>query len=106
MTTHRNYAAWLLDLLGVAIIMGEVFRNWFWGHQMEWWVVLVGATFGFVGFYLTNPPGAITAGTFIVDSGVKIIGVVRSGRRASDPVVPQVVAPPMVKPEPPPAGGE
>lgn len=67
-------------------------------------VFYVAAVIGFVGFYGLDPKRAKDGGSFIVDSAVRIIGVVRNGRRSSDVAV---VAVPVVRPgdEPePPAG--
>ena len=91
--SHVKWAARLFVTIGVVIVLGEVLRNWIQGHEIEGWVIAIGATFGFFGFYLMNPKGALGAYGFVVDSSVKIIGVVRSGRRSTDNIV-AVAAPP------------
>lgn len=103
-TTHhlKPQALWtarILAVVGVAIILTEVARNWFWDHRIEAWVIAIGSAFGFVGFYLLSPASALVAFGFLRDSTVQIITVVRSGRRASDPIVTQVTpAPPPLAP--------
>jgi hypothetical protein len=102
---HRQalWAARFFAALGTLIILVEVARNWIGNHRIEGWVVAIGAAFGFIGFYLLDSTGALTAFGFLRDSTVQIIGVVRSGRRATDPIVPQVsVAPAPTDPAAPP----
>lgn len=84
---HFKWVSWGLALLGVAIILGEIVRNWMFGHRIEAWVVAIGCGFGFFGFYGMDSKRAKDAFGFAVDNSVKVIGVVRSGRRSTDPVV-------------------
>jgi hypothetical protein len=97
----RNWVAWLLAFLGVVIICAEVVRNWFFDHRIEAWVIAIGSAFGFIGFFLIDPNRALIAFGFLRDSTVQIVGVVRSGRRSTDPIVPQVVVTPAKPPDPP-----
>lgn len=91
----KRYAAPLLAGGALATILTELLRYWIADHRPEWWVLSVAALFGFLGFYMINPAGAKDAFGFATDQAVKVIGVVRSGRRATDPVVAvtEVVAP-------------
>lgn len=70
-------------------------------------VYLVGMLFGFVGFFALEPQRAKEGGTFIVDSVVRVVSVVRPGRRSSDrlpPVPAEFTAPvPPAEPQPRPA---
>lgn len=96
----KRYAAPLLAGGAVVTIVTELLRYWIADHAIEPWVVIIASLFGFLGFYLINPAGAKDAFGFAVDQGVKIIGVARSGRRSTDPVVAvtEVIAPPEATP--------
>lgn len=107
MTRGKRWAARILASTGVVIVVGEVVRNWFWQHEIEGWVVAIGAALGFFGFYLMAPARAKDAYGFALDGFVKIVDTVRIGRRATDPVVavtqvvPAPVDPPAVHPTTP-----
>lgn len=96
---HFKWVSWGLALVGVAIILGEIARNWLFGHRIEAWVVAIGCGFGFFGFYGMDSKRAKDAFGFAVDNSVKVIGVVRSGRRSTDAIVPQVEVVPEKAPE-------
>lgn len=83
----KRYAAPLLAAGALLTILTELLRYWIADHRPEWWVLSVAALFGFLGFYMINPAGAKDAFGFATDQAVKIIGVARSGRRATDPVI-------------------
>lgn len=85
--SHVKWAARLFVTIGVVTILGEIVRNYIWNHPIEPWVVAIGSGFGFFGYYLMDSTRAKDAFGFAVDNGVKIIGVVRSGRRSTDSVV-------------------
>jgi hypothetical protein len=106
MTSTRSvpWVGWLLATIGVVIILGEVVRNWLWNHPIEGWVIAIGAGCGFFGFYRVDSKRAKDAFGFAVDSGVKIIGIMRSGRRSTDVVIPVTAvapAPPSAVPDRP-----
>jgi hypothetical protein len=85
----RNVGPILLAALGVGIMLTGLALHW-WKpdiHDLEWIPQLVGAVIAFVGFYAMDPDGALKGGGFIVEAGTKIIAVIRTGNRASDPVV-------------------
>lgn len=65
----------------------ELLRYWLMDHPPEWWVFGIAAVLGFLGFYQINPAGAKDAFSFITDQSVKIIGVIRTGRRSTDVAV-------------------
>jgi len=52
------------------------------GH-IDMFVALV---IGFVGMYVLSPKGAKDGGQFLVNNTIRVIQVIRSGRRKSDPV--------------------
>src|SRR5687767_6475491 len=79
----------LLATVGIAVMLTGLLLHW-WRpdrHELEWIPQLVGAAIAFAGFYAMDPKGAVGGGDFLVSAGTKIIGVVRTGSRASDPVV-------------------
>jgi hypothetical protein len=47
----------------------------------------IGAVLTFIGWFWLNKKDALDGGRFIVDAFTNVVGVIRSGRRASDPVV-------------------
>jgi len=49
-------------------------------------MLLIALITGFVGMYILNPYRAREGGQFLVDSAVKILIVVRAGRRKDDPI--------------------
>lgn len=83
----KRYAPALLAGGALATILTELLRYWLGNHPPEWWVLSLAALLGFFGFYLLNPAAAKDAFGFATDQAVKVIGVVRSGRRSTDPVV-------------------
>jgi hypothetical protein len=56
-------------------------------YDVSPWVMLGGAVICFVGGFVIDSKKAESAGGFLVDSSVKVIGVIRSGRRSSDNVI-------------------
>lgn len=75
-------------LLGVVTLLIELLRYWLTDHAIHAAPVCIGCLFGFVGFFLINPARAKEGAGVVVDSTVRVIGVVRGGRRSTDtPVV-------------------
>jgi hypothetical protein len=78
----------LFALLGVITLLVELVRYWMAGHVIHAAPVCIGCLFGFTGFFILNPTRAKEGAGIVVDSTVRVIGVVRSGRRSTDtPVV-------------------
>ena len=48
--------------------------------------LLVALVIGFVGMYILSPKGAKDGGQFLVNNTIRVIQVIRSGRRKTDPV--------------------
>jgi len=88
----RPYAAVVLILFGITVIVVELVKYWTQGHSIHPTPVLIGCGFAFVGFFLLDPKESLTGGQFLVNSTVALVGVIRSGRRATDSTV--VVVPP------------
>lgn len=109
----RNVGPTLLAVVGILVMLtGMAFHYWRPDlYPIEWSVQLIGASLAFAGFYAMDSTRAKDGGNFLVDAGTKIIGVIRTGQRATDPVVTvtKSVEPavPLVPPieEPPPAQG-
>jgi hypothetical protein len=55
-------------------------------YNVSWLILLLGITIGFVGMFILNPGRAKDGGKFLVDSAVRVVQVVRLGRRAGDPM--------------------
>lgn len=74
----------LIALSEVAVhIYGKVTGKMFDTGHVD---LLIALVFGFVGMYVLSPKGAKDGGQFLVNSTVRVIQVIRSGRRRSDPV--------------------
>jgi protein-S-isoprenylcysteine O-methyltransferase Ste14 len=75
-------------LLGVVTLLIELLRYWLTDHAIHAAPVCIGCLFGFVGFFAISPTRAKEGAGIVVDSTVRVIGVVRGGRRSTDtPVV-------------------
>ncbi len=92
MTPKRRHSVGpaLLAALGIAVMLTGIGLHW-WRpdihHEVEWVPQLIGAAIAFAGFYAMDPSRAKDGGGFLVDAGTRIVGVIRTGQRASDPVV-------------------
>lgn len=81
MKIHRNTVAHLIATLGGSIILTELMRHWLHAHHMEGNVILVGAAFGFVGAYMSDPRRVIRGGSFLVDAAARILAVMPGSHR-------------------------
>jgi uncharacterized membrane protein HdeD (DUF308 family) len=80
----------LFALLGVVTLFVELLRYWMADHPIHAAPVCIGCLFGFTGFFMIAPSRAKEGAAIVVDSTVRVIGVVRGGRRSTDtPVVVQ-----------------
>lgn len=80
--------------MGVAIVFvgfffmtGEVARLWAFDTPVHPWVLAIGAFFAFAGYFIREPTRALQGGAFVVNSTIGIVSVIRTGRRATDPLV-------------------
>jgi hypothetical protein len=90
-TKARTHVGVLLAGVGILIMLAHLGLH-VWQpvrYPLEAGVVAIAFIIGFVGAYLLDPKEAEDGGGFLVNSAVSIIGVVRSGRRATDPIVVQ-----------------
>ncbi len=55
-------------------------------YNVSWVMLFVALIMGFVGMFILNPGQAKEGGRFIVDNTIRVIQVVRQGRRKSDAV--------------------
>jgi general stress protein CsbA len=55
-------------------------------YSINYWMMLIALVSGFTGLYILSPPRAKDGGQFLVNNAIKIIQVVRQGRRKDDPV--------------------
>lgn len=55
-------------------------------YSVNYWMLLIAMVTGFTGFYILNPPRAKDGGQFIVNNAIKIIQVMKAGRRKGDPI--------------------
>lgn len=83
----RTICGSVLAVLGLAVLLVELVRYWTLNHPIHAWPVCIGCVIGFVGFFIVNPKEAKDGAQVVVDSTVRVIGVVRGGRRATDPKV-------------------
>jgi len=84
MTTAKKKLGGVLAALGVLTLVVELLRHWFTGTPIYAWSVVIGSLFGFVGFYALDPMGAKDAGGFVEGFTVRVLGVIRAGRRSTD----------------------
>jgi protein-S-isoprenylcysteine O-methyltransferase Ste14 len=73
-----------LALLGVVVLLVELVRYWLADHPIHAAPVCIGCLFSFTGFFVLNPTRAKEGASIVVDSTVRVIGVVRGGRRSTD----------------------
>lgn len=97
MSQHRPWVGYLLAAIGVMGLLAEGglhFLSFFLERQYELnhGVLLISMIIGFVGFYIIDPVRAKDGTGILRETAVAVIGVVRSGRRATDADV-VVVAP-------------
>jgi protein-S-isoprenylcysteine O-methyltransferase Ste14 len=77
-----------LALLGVVVLLVELLRYWLTDHPIHAAPVCIGCLFSFAGFFILSPNRAKEGAGVVVDSTVRIVGVMRGGRRSTDrPVV-------------------
>jgi hypothetical protein len=104
----RNVVGIVLAFVGGAVLLTELAFHWRdpAGYPIGTWPLVIGLAIAFVGAYLIDPKQAEDGGGFLVNSAVSIIGVVRGGRRASDPpvVVPPTAALPRAASDAAPTG--
>lgn len=80
----------LLAAVGISVMLTGIALHWWRPDrhtEVEWVPQLIGAAIAFAGFYAMDPRGAKDGGGFLIDAGTKIVGVIRTGKRATDPIV-------------------
>lgn len=55
-------------------------------YSINYWMLLIALISGFTGLYILSPPRAKDGGQFLVNSAVRIIQVMKAGRRKGDPM--------------------
>lgn len=55
-------------------------------YSINYWMLLIALISGFTGLYILSPPRAKDGGQFLVNSAVRIIQVMKAGRRKGDPL--------------------
>ena len=107
----KERAGWGVFLVGLAMMLAEYLLH-VWSHfrPPEYRVSLgalgIGAVFTFIGWFWLYRQDALVGGRFILDGVMGVLGVIRGGRRATDPpVLVPAVEPPHVPSEPPSPGG-
>lgn len=86
---RRTLGPTLLAVIGILVMLIGLGLHW-WNpaeHRLEWIPQIVGASIAFAGFYGMDPTRAKDGGGFLVSAGTKIIAQIRTGDRATDPVV-------------------
>lgn len=92
---HRPWTGYLLAAIGVIVLICQI-SAYFYGlfHHVDYFVYrpvsYLGIMLGFVGFYMINSKEAVGGATFLRDTVVAIISVVRTGKRAGDSVAVEV----------------
>lgn len=106
----------LLATIGIAVMLTGLALHW-WAeargqaHTLEWIPQFIGAVIAFAGFYRMDPKGAKDGGTFILDAGTRIVGLIQpGGRRSTDtpvvtPATTSVLPVDIPAPDEPPTGG-
>lgn len=92
---HRSYklTGRVLAAVGVLLMLAEA-GTYYYAHfatgehyDVNVTLLLVGATLGFVGFYILDNKRALDGGRFLVQSAAGILAVVRGGAKRSGDVV-------------------
>jgi hypothetical protein len=86
---QHQTGAKVLATIGVLILVAGLVLHW-WRpdvYRLEMLPIIIGSALAFAGFYAMDPAASKDGGGFFVDQSVKILGAIRLGRRASDPVV-------------------
>lgn len=92
---HRPWTGYLLAAIGVIVLLCQIVL-YFFGllHHVDYFIYrpvsYLGIMLGFVGFYMINSKEAVGGATFLRDTVVAIISVVRTGKRAGDSVAVEV----------------
>lgn len=81
----------MLVLLALLVVLSEIGLHVFFAanekrYDISWVMLIIALIMGFTGMYVLNPARAKDGGRFIVDSSLRIISVVRNGRRKEDPL--------------------
>lgn len=79
--TWKQKGGIVLIAAGVVYLLAELTLSLIGKRDIEWSSVSVSALIGYAGFAILNGKGAKEQGQFVVDSVVRIVGTVRSGRR-------------------------
>lgn len=77
----RLIGGFALALIGVTLLVIEVVLSFLGRRDVQWSSVSVSLLIAYAGLALLNGRKAKEQGQFVVDSAVRIIGTVRSGRR-------------------------
>jgi hypothetical protein len=102
---HRPWTGYLLASIGVIVLLCQIVL-YFFGllHHVDYFIYrpvsYLGIMLGFVGFYMINSKEAVGGATFLRDTVVAIISVVRTGKRAGDSVAVEVTPVTAGKPDP------
>jgi len=99
----RPYAAVGFISLALLFILPEVALRIFRERRIDGDVMAIASVVGFVGFYLMDPKDTTSAGTWLVDAGIRIVNTVRPGKRSTDPEGTTVVETKVIPPSGPPA---
>lgn len=55
-------------------------------YHINYWMLLISCVTGFTGLYILSPPRAKDGGQFLVNNAIRIIQVIKAGRRKGDPM--------------------
>jgi hypothetical protein len=82
----------LMAIVGILVMLGGIGIHWYFEsrgqpHKLEWIPQLVGASIAFAAFYAMDAKKAEGAGGFLLNAGVRILAVIRTGKRDDDPVI-------------------
>lgn len=89
---HRPWVGYLLATIGLLGLLAEGGLHFFSffverDYELNHGVLVISMVIGFVGFYIIDPMKAEGGTGILTKTAVAVIGVVRSGRRATDPEV-------------------
>lgn len=85
----REIGGTLLVLFALAVAASEIGLHVFFAlrekkYDVSWLMLIIALVLGFIGMYILNPLLAKDGGKFLVDNSIRVITVIRNGRRKND----------------------
>jgi hypothetical protein len=81
--------------IGIMSLLIELERYWLYDHPIHPQPIIVGSILGFTGFFIISSDKTVQGAKVLIDGGIGFVAALRSGRRATDPVIiPPVITEP------------